>query len=63
MTSILREVFSQSKPGQPFILPNYQEDRTKYLFVFSLPECASIAREYYRTETMCCFASHEFILG
>ena len=58
MTNILREVFTQAKPSLPFILPNCQEDQTRYLFVFGLPECGSIAEEYYKTETMCCFVSN-----
>lgn len=49
MTNVLKSIFSQSKPSEPFILPNYQEKETKYLFVFGFSECATIAQEYYKT--------------
>ena len=36
MTSILKEVYTPPKVRLPFILPNCQEETTKYLFVFGL---------------------------
>ena len=63
MTKILREIFSQMRPSEPFILPNCQEEQPRYLFVFELLECGSVGFEYYRTQTYCCFVCREFIIG
>jgi len=44
LTSILKEVYSPNRVGEPFILPNCMQSQTKYLFVFGLHECGSLHR-------------------
>jgi hypothetical protein len=63
MTNILKIVYTPDKIGEPFILPNCQEEQIKYLFLFTLHECGCGEGEFYQTETLYCFVAREFILG
>lgn len=63
MTNILKAVYTPGKLGEPFVLPNCQEEQIRYLFLFSLNECGCDEREFYQTDTLYCFISREFILG
>lgn len=63
MTNILKAIYTPDKIGDPFILPNCQEEQIKYLFVFGLHECGCYEKDFFRTETLYCFVTREFILG
>jgi hypothetical protein len=63
MTNILKAIYTPDKIGEPFILPNCQEEQIKYLFLFALHECGCSGRDFYQTDTLYCFVTREFILG